>query len=96
MILVAYINQLRNEGVPFGEALFRGGRTRMRPVLMTATTTALGVLPLALGMGAGSEMYRPMAIVLIGGLVTSTLLTLVALPSFYGLIERGRGNPDER
>ncbi|MFQ6039684.1 MAG: efflux RND transporter permease subunit [Candidatus Poribacteria bacterium] len=90
VILVAYINQLRGEGVPFGEALFRGGRTRMRPVLMTATTTALGVLPLALGLGAGAEMYRPMAIVLIGGLITSTLLTLVALPSFYGIVERRR------
>jgi multidrug efflux pump subunit AcrB len=60
----------------------------MRPVLMTASCASLAVLPLAIGWGAGAEMQQPMAIVLIGGLITSTILTLIVLPSLYGLVEK--------
>jgi Cu/Ag efflux pump CusA len=65
----------------------------MRPVLMTASCASLAVLPLAIGWGAGAEMQQPMAIVLIGGLITSSILTLIILPSLYGLIERHRKTP---
>ena len=65
----------------------------MRPVLMTALCASLAVLPLAIGWGAGAEMQQPMAIVLIGGLITSTLLTLIVLPSLYGLVEHYRNTP---
>lgn len=88
VILVEYINDLRNEGMPLDEALMVAGKTRMRPVLMTALAASLGVLPLALGIGAGAELQQPMAIVLIGGLVVSTPMVLIVLPLAYGLIEK--------
>jgi heavy metal efflux system protein len=87
LILVEYVNQLRAEGHGLREALFLGARTRMRPVLMTAASAGLGVLPLAIGWGAGAELQQPMAIALIGGLITSTILTLVALPALYEMAE---------
>jgi cobalt-zinc-cadmium resistance protein CzcA len=94
LILVEYVNQLRGEGRTLREALYTGAHTRMRPVLMTAASAGLGVLPIAVGWGAGAELQQPMAIALIGGLITSTILTLVALPALYeiseGLQERGR------
>lgn len=94
LILVEYVNQLRAEGHGLREALYLGAHTRMRPVLMTAAAAGLGVLPIAIGWGAGAELQQPMAITLIGGLVTSTILTLVALPALYeigeGLHERAR------
>lgn len=92
VILVDYLNHLRDQGLPLEEVTYEGGRVRMRPVLMTASCASLAVLPLAIGWGAGAEMQQPMAIVLIGGLITSTLLTLIVLPSLYGLVERYRGN----
>lgn len=70
------------------EALFLAGKTRMRPVLMAAITSIVGVVPLAIGMGASSEIQQPMAIVLIGGLITSTLIILVVLPTAYKLMNR--------
>jgi len=73
------------------QVTWEAGQVRMRPVLMTASCASLAVLPLAIGWGAGAEMQQPMAIVLIGGLITSTLLTLIILPSLYGLLERYRG-----
>ena len=87
LILVEYVNQLRAEGHPLREALRLGARIRMRPVLMTAAAAGLGVLPIAIGWGAGAELQQPMAIALIGGLITSTILTLVALPALYELSE---------
>src|SRR6185503_14645375 len=90
LILVEYVNQLRSEGHSLREALYLGAHTRMRPVLMTAASAGLGVLPIAIGWGAGAELQQPMAIALIGGLVTSTILTLIALPALYELSERLR------
>jgi heavy metal efflux system protein len=87
LILVEYINQLRAEGLGLREALYVGAHTRMRPVLMTAASAGLGVLPIAVGWGAGAELQQPMAVALIGGLITSTILTLVTLPALYGLAE---------
>ncbi len=83
MVLVTYLNQLVEDGVPVDEASVRGATLRLRPVLMTAVTTALGLLPLLFSTGAGSEVQRPLATVVVGGLVTSTLLTLLVLPALY-------------
>lgn len=69
------------------EALYLGGHTRMRPVLMTSASAGLGVLPIAIGWGAGAEFQQPMAIVSIGGLITSTILTLIPLPALDELTE---------
>jgi Cu/Ag efflux pump CusA len=93
VILVDYLNQLKSQGLPLDQVSLEGGRIRMRPVLMTASCASLAVLPLAIGWGAGAEMQQPMAIVLIGGLITSTLLTLIVLPSLYGLVERHHRTP---
>ena len=83
VVLVSYINQLRAEGKSMKEATVIGAELRLRPVLMTALTTSLGLLPLLLADAIGSNVQRPLAAVVIGGLVTSTLLTLVVLPSIY-------------
>jgi cobalt-zinc-cadmium resistance protein CzcA len=83
LVLVAYFRQLREEGLPIGEAVRRGAERRLRPVMMTASITAFGLVPLLFATGPGSEIQRPLAIVVIGGLVTSTLLTLVLLPILY-------------
>ncbi len=83
MVLVTYLNQLVGSGVPLNEASVRGACLRLRPVLMTAITTALGLIPLLLSHGTGSEVQRPLAIVVVGGLITSTLLTLLVLPALY-------------
>jgi len=77
------MNQLVRRGVGVDEASVRGAMLRLRPVLMTATTTALGLIPLLLATGTGSEVQRPLATVVIGGLVTSTILTLLVLPAIY-------------
>ncbi len=83
MVLVSYLNQLVQEGKPIDEASVYGASLRVRAVLMTAVTTALGLIPLMLATGTGSEVQRPLATVVIGGLVTSTLLTLLVLPALY-------------
>jgi len=83
VVLVTYINQLRERGTPTEEAVVLGAELRLRPVLMTALTTSLGLLPLLLTNDIGSNVQRPLATVVIGGLVTSTLLTLFVLPSIY-------------
>jgi len=88
VILMEYINDLRKEGIPVNEAVILAGRTRMRPVLMTALAASLAVLPLALGMGAGAEIQQPMAIVLIGGLMVSTPIVLLILPVLYAQVFR--------
>src|SRR5512146_302213 len=83
IVLVSYINQLRNEGTQTGEAIVAGCSLRLRPVVMTMMTTLLGLLPLALAQGIGAEVQRPLATVVIGGLFTSTALTLLVLPALY-------------
>lgn len=83
MVLVTYLNQLLRDGVPLDEASVRGACLRLRPVLMTAATTALGLIPLLLSSGTGSEVQLPLATVVVGGLVSSTILTLLVIPGLY-------------
>lgn len=83
MVLVTYLNQLLRDGVPMDEASVKGACLRLRPVLMTAITTALGLIPLLVSSGTGSEVQRPLATVVVGGLVTSTILTLLVIPALY-------------
>jgi cobalt-zinc-cadmium resistance protein CzcA len=83
MVLVTYLNQLLRDGVSIDEASIRGACLRLRPVLMTALTTALGLIPLLFSSGTGSEVQRPLATVVVGGLVTSTILTLLVIPALY-------------
>ncbi|BAK65474.1 heavy metal efflux system protein [Sphingobium sp. SYK-6] len=83
LVLVAYFRQLREEGLPMAQAVRTGAERRLRPVMMTASITAFGLVPLLFATGPGSEIQRPLAIVVIGGLFTSTLLTLVLLPILY-------------
>lgn len=83
MVLVTYLNQLLQEGIPMAEASVRGACLRLRPVLMTALAAGLGLVPMVLSHGTGSEVQRPLATVVIGGLVTSTILTLLVIPSVY-------------
>ncbi len=83
LVLVSYFNQLLDEGVPLGEAVMLGARRRLRPVLMTATAAAFGLVPLLFAHGPGSEIQRPLAIVVIGGLISSTILTLLLLPVLF-------------
>jgi cobalt-zinc-cadmium resistance protein CzcA len=87
LVLVSFIRELRNEGVNQSEAIRQGCSHRFRPVLMTATVGMLGLIPMLFASGPGSEIQRPLAIVVIGGLITSTLLTLVVLPTLYGWFE---------
>jgi HAE1 family hydrophobic/amphiphilic exporter-1 len=87
IILVDYINRLRAAGIPRREAILQAGRDRLRPILMTSATTILALLPLTIGFGEGARLRAPMAIAVIGGLVTSTLLTLVVIPVVYELID---------
>jgi len=88
IVLIEYTNQLRKEGLSVKEALLKAGPTRLHPILMTTLTTVLGLFPLALGIGEGSETHAPMATVVVGGLTVSTLLTLVVIPVVYTLFER--------
>jgi HAE1 family hydrophobic/amphiphilic exporter-1 len=91
IILIDYTNRLRREQrMPKKDALKQAGRVRLRPILMTTATTVLGLLPMALGFGAGSELRSPMALTVIGGLLTSTALTLLIIPAVYSLVDRGR------
>jgi cobalt-zinc-cadmium resistance protein CzcA len=90
LVLVSTVNQLRLGGQSLAESLVEGGMLRLRPVLMTALTTILGLLPLLLSRGIGSEVQRPLAVVVVFGLATSTLLTLFVIPAVYGWFERGR------
>ena len=88
VVMVSYFNQLREEGLGPYDAVLQGAGTRLRTVLMTALLAMLGLLPMALSHGIGSETQRPLAIVIIGGLVSATLLTLVILPTLYMLFEQ--------
>ena len=97
VVLISYILQMRSEGATAREAAVRGAEIRLRPVLMTALVASLGFVPMALSHGAGAEVQRPLATVVIGGLITSTLLTLVVLPALYAWVEgRERETAPER
>jgi CzcA family heavy metal efflux pump len=91
IILIEYIGQLRAEGMPLHEALLKAGRTRFRPILMTSLCTILGLVPLALGMGPGAQMQQPLAIAVIGGLITNMLLTRLLIPVGYLVLVGRRG-----
>lgn len=88
IVLVDYINLMRDRGIELNEAIALSGRSRLRPVLMTTATTILGMLPMALSVGEGSEMWTPMGITVIGGLTVSTIITLVIVPVLYALMAR--------
>ncbi len=88
IVLLTYIMDLRSKEMPLESAIEQAAHTRLRPVLMTALVASLGFIPMALSHGAGAEVQRPLATVVIGGLITSTLLTLLVLPALYLLIER--------
>ncbi len=93
IVLVDLINQLRAQGTEKIQAIIEGGRARLRPIMMTTLTTTLGLLPMALGFGQGSEVRAPMAITVIGGLLVSTLLTLFVIPVVYSIIDRKQWAP---
>jgi HAE1 family hydrophobic/amphiphilic exporter-1 len=88
IVLVDYINTLRRRGLPRDEAVVTAGKVRLRPILMTTATTVLGLTPMALGLGDGAEIRTPMAIAVISGLITSTALTLIVIPSIYVLADK--------
>lgn len=93
VVMVSHINRLREEGKPVAFAVREGAMTRLRPVLMTALVASFGFIPMALATSAGAEVQRPLATVVIGGLITSTLLTLLILPTLYARFERERAAP---
>lgn len=88
IVLVDYINLMRDRGYELNEAIALSGASRLRPVLMTAFTTILGMLPMALSSGTGSEAWRPMGVVVIGGLLVSTFVTLIVVPLLYGIMSK--------
>ena len=90
IVLIDRINQLRNDGLALKQAIVEAGASRLRPVLMTTLTTILGLLPMALGTGDGSEIRAPMAITVIFGLALATLLTLLFIPVLYALVSRDK------
>lgn len=96
IVLVSYMNKLREDGHSLDEAVISGALLRLRPVLMTALVALLGLVPLAFAQGIGSEVQRPLAIVVIGGLVSSTLLTLIMLPVLYRWLEGRAQDPRRR
>ncbi|PKD45007.1 efflux RND transporter permease subunit [Rhodohalobacter barkolensis] len=93
IVLVAHLNELRQDGYPLRKAVLEGAADRLRPVLMTALVASLGFIPMAFNTGPGSEVQRPLASVVIGGLVTATLLTLLVLPTIYHWMEKNRSVP---
>lgn len=90
LVIISFIQRLRAEGRPVGVAVREGAMKRLRPVLMTALVASLGFVPMAVATGAGAEVQRPLATVVIGGIVSSTLLTLLVLPALYALFHRDR------
>ncbi|MGM0586826.1 MAG: efflux RND transporter permease subunit [Bacteroidota bacterium] len=90
IVLIEHINDLRKEGMDVRRSVLEGATDRLRPVLMTALVASLGFIPMAFNVGPGSEVQRPLASVVVGGLVTSTLLTLLVLPTIYNWLERGK------
>jgi cobalt-zinc-cadmium resistance protein CzcA len=95
LVMLTFIKQLREDGLPVEEAIVRGALTRLRPVLMTALVASLGFIPMALATGTGAEVQRPLATVVIGGLISSTALTLFVLPALFGLFAGAAQVPRE-
>ena len=95
IVLVDTINQLRESGYEFEEAILTAGTMRVRPILMTALTTILGLSTMAIGLGQGAEMMQPMAIVTEGGMLYGTLLTLIVVPCIYDLFTRNKSMVEE-
>jgi cobalt-zinc-cadmium resistance protein CzcA len=91
VVMLTFIRQLLRDGLPLKDAVFEGAQQRLRPVLMTALVASLGFVPMAFNTGVGAEVQRPLATVVIGGIVSSTLLTLVVLPALYYLVQRFKG-----
>ena len=87
ILLVEFTNQMRSRGLSTREAILHAGPVRLRPILMTTLSMICGMLPVAVGFGAGSELRQPMGVTVIGGVITSTVLTLVAVPVAYSLID---------
>jgi cobalt-zinc-cadmium resistance protein CzcA len=96
LVLVSYISQLRTEGASVADAVLRGCETRLRAVLMTASIAIFSLIPMVFATGPGSEVQRPLAVVVIGGLLTSTALTLFVLPIIYSWVEERRGRRPQR
>ncbi len=96
LVMISFIKNLREEGMPLHRAVTEGALTRLRPVLMTALVASLGFLPMALNVGAGAEVQRPLATVVIGGIISSTLLTLLVLPALYRLFHREKPDLESR
>uniref|UniRef100_UPI00058E46C6 efflux RND transporter permease subunit n=1 Tax=Herbaspirillum lusitanum TaxID=213312 RepID=UPI00058E46C6 len=94
LVMIAFIRTLREEGRSLDDAIFEGAMTRLRPVLMTALVASLGFVPMALATGTGAEVQRPLATVVIGGILSSTLLTLLVLPLLYRLVHAGDSEDD--
>ena len=88
LVMITFINNLRQSGTPLEDAVFNGSLTRLRPVLMTALVAALGFVPMAIATGTGAEVQRPLATVVIGGIISSTALTLLVLPVLYRTFHR--------
>jgi len=88
LVMITFINKLRDEGKSVDEAVLQGALTRLRPVLMTALVASLGFVPMAIATGTGAEVQKPLATVVIGGLISSTILTLMVLPALYSLVEK--------
>jgi len=95
VVMLSFIRSLRAEGLPLEQAIREGALTRLRPVLMTALVASLGFIPMAFNVGAGAEVQRPLATVVIGGVISSTLLTLLVLPALYRLVHREAERDDE-
>jgi cobalt-zinc-cadmium resistance protein CzcA len=93
LVMVSFIRSLIEEGKPLDDAIIEGALTRLRPVLMTALVASLGFIPMALNTGTGAEVQRPLATVVIGGIVSSTLLTLLVLPGLFRMTRRERPRP---
>ncbi|MBU1652145.1 efflux RND transporter permease subunit, partial [bacterium] len=85
-----YINRLRRRGLALQEAILTAGTVRMRPILMTTATTVLGLLPMSLGLGEGAEIRTPMALTVIAGLISATILTLIVIPTVYKIVSRDK------
>ena len=96
IVMVDYMNLLVERGMPVRDAVIAGGKSRLRPVLMTSLTTVLGMMPMSMGIGEGSEIWQPMGISVVGGLFMSTLLTLFIVPSLYAMLEGRKERKAER
>jgi HAE1 family hydrophobic/amphiphilic exporter-1 len=93
IVKVDTINRLRRSGRPKLQAILEGSALRLRPIVMTSVTTTFALIPMALGLGAGAELQRPLALAIIGGESTGTVLTLLVIPVIYHLLDRDPDNP---